>query len=1039
MPYKKKDGLFKKGDSNGGHYSKGSSKKGSNSTDTDDEFVEPVSTQPTVDLSSIAVVKPAGKSNMTGKLLLIGAIVLTVLAITAAAIFSYSLYKNEVAVREAAALDALPRIIVPEGHFNKPTAATYEYTFLKDMKAIKITPKVDVYADLNADAAALGAEVDAIIKNVKALGFNSIVVDTKYDNSVIFNSTVLEKTPVDLLSIIVEKAKAEGINVVSIFNVTGVNNTAQETIKDYYSQQNKEDILNAVTELANSYELDSILLDNYYSSKNAGAYAQFMEYGGVGNFEEWLYSNSTSTIGSISQTVNAAANSMPTGLLVKDTWADEKDKEGGSKTTSEFSAYKNGYTDTKAIVEQGLVSFVNADIKTSLDNKNMPFKTVASWWNEVCNVNKTPLYITHAGENANSKQLAGWDGTDQLARQVSTSLKNSNYHGSAFSGLKSMMANMKTSTDILLKYYKDEYSDDELFKNLTISSPDKKQFVTYEENVQFRGKFDSNQEVFLNGTKIVPSEKGGFSVWVPLKVGKNTVTLEHKGKTTTYTIERKVIIFKTVSPTGAMKVPGGSQIEFNVMAYKGSKITATLNGKTVTLQEGGGGEDNVLDSAYVNFQGNMTLPKSTAKDQNLGSIKFSGNYQGYGESKTGSSIVVEKLPDEVDPDSATGQVLQHAVVKTTYANTYPYKTTPGYPQGILYQLPSGVQDIVTSISGDFVNLRSGKTVKKGAVSLQDIPFEGNNSITQFSAGVEGNDTVIRATMNWKSPFSITPSPYPTDPSQTAGGYSFSANSVTILLDYATTMAKDNVVTDLSSSPIFSGISMERVKNDAMGIYQYKITLPLSQTGRYYGAHAEYDGNTLVIRFNHPPSGGSLSGLKVVLDPGHGGSDHGTRAGGDILEKEANLIMANKFKSELEALGAEVVMTRYDDTNPSLEQRTAIAHANKADIFISCHHNSAAPNPSPNGVETFFNAPFSQPLAKYIQGQLGQILTNRGAKSSVGNYNFVVTREKQFPSVLIEFGFLSNPQEEQKIMDPSHQDAMARAAAQGVLDYYNAYN
>ena len=71
-------------------------------------------------------------------------------------------------------------------------------------------------------------------------------------------------------------------------------------------------------------------------------------------------------------------------------------------------------------------------------------------------------------------------------------------------------------------------------------------------------------------------------------------------------------------------------------------------------------------------------------------------------------------------------------------------------------------------------------------------------------------------------------------------------------------------------------------------------------------------------------------------------------------------------------------------------------------------------------------------ASSVQNQLAQYLNNRGAKG----YNFQVTREKQDPSILIEFCFLSNPNDEAFMLDSANQDAMAAAVAQGVLDYYS---
>lgn len=1039
MPYKKKEGkLFKK--STPRHYKK-NSRVSSKIMDADNEIKPDKIIEGAASAPAGVLAKEKPISSKKSKALPIIGIIITVIALIAAGIFAYFLLREDtngdipaVTAPIGDSANAAPRIVVPDEFFAE---SKYDFTYVEGMKAVKLVPKKDFMTGEQVTEESVGKEIDSLIADIGELQFNSIIVDTRYDQRVIYKSSVLESTDFDVLQLLIEKAKAAKINVMAVYHLNGVKSINGELISTHLSYDCKELLYQAASELPLNYELLGILLDDYYVQKNADAYKSFVEYGAVGNYDEWLRQNTATTIDEAVEAIHAASNSMPTGLLIKDVWANQSQNEQGTPTKADYSALIDGYADTKGIVESKKIDFINVEIDTSLYDNSVPFNTVASWWDAICKKAGLPLYVTHNTANAN----AAGAGTDQLARQVSKTVSLNKHYGNAFTDIDVMMNHMNDSTDILMKYYQEEYSVEDLFKDLKVTLPEKRNVVTYEENIQFRGKFDPNQEVFLNGEKIIPTEREGFSVWVPLEVGKNVITLEHKGKKVIYNVERKVIILKKVSPTEDMTVSGSSQVEVNVMAYQGSKITATLNGQTITLVEGGAGDDNVLDSAYVNMQGTFTVPRAGAKEQNIGKITINGSYKGYTASAAGANITVDKIPDEVDPDEATGQILQHAVVNMRYANTYPYNTTPGYPQAILYQLPMGTQDIVQSINGDFVNLRSGKTVKMGAVSLQDIAFEGNNAITEFSAGVEGDDTVIRSTFNWKAPFSIMPNPYPTDQSQTVI-YSFASNTVEILFDYTTRVDKERFVADVSSSPIFSSITHERVRNEARGIWQYKVTLTLQQTGRYYGCHAEYEGNTLVLRFNHPPSSGSLSGLKIAVDPGHGGSKVGTTAGSDVLEKEINMLQAWAVKDSLEARGAQVLMIRESDVFMDEPDRVDMAEAHGCDLYISVHHNSAGANSAPTGVQTYYNAPFSQPLAKYVQAQLEQVF---GAtrwnwyKSSVPSYNFIVTREKQFPSILVEFGYLSNRSDEARAQDAGHRAAMAEALAQGVVDYYSAYN
>lgn len=969
------------------------------------------------------------------RVILIAGIALTAVALVAAGLGIYFAYQREEAAKEAAALEALPRIEIPEGHFAQ---ASFEPATLPNaVKSLTIKPGADFLKSADPTEETLAKEIDAIMAELQKMEFNSLVVDTRLNDSVIFSSSKLKSAPIDALSAIIAKATELNIPVSAKFHMTDVAKADGTVITNHMDAANRRIISAAAAELAKKYEIANILLDSYYTEPNGDTYSAYVSYGSPGDYKDFMRYATNSAFDETILEIKQTKTALPVGILINDVWANQDTIEGGSATQADFEAYKDGYTDTKALIEAGMFDFVNVSISTALPDEKEPFKAIVQFWAETCKAKTVPMYVTLAGENAASKELPGWNGTDELARQLITAISTGNFYGFSITGLEHLKQDVGGSTEYLLKFLRDEISDAEATSGLDITSPTKKNVVTYEELYQFRMKFDPNADVFLNGEKIVPSERGGASMWMPLKVGKNTFTLEHKGRSTTYTIERKVIIIPKdeISPTGNIKVPGGGTVTVSVMAYKDSVITATLNGKTITLEPGGGSSE--IDTSYVSYTGSFTAPKATNKEQNIGSITLKGTYQGYVENHTAANVTVDKLPDDSEPDALTGSTQRMAEVSLTYANTYPYQTTGGYPQAIPYQLPKGTKDIVVGQSGEYLHLRSGKTIMANAANVSDMTFDGNNAITQFSMGVENNDTVLRMTMNWRSPFSLTPSPYPTEP-LAGNSYRFNANTITLTMDYVTFISPEGISGDISGSSVFSGISYEKVYNEARKIYQMKITLPMYQAGRYYGAHATWEDNTLVVKFNQPPSSGSLSGLRIVVDPGHGGNDNGTMAGRDILEKDANVLVAQAVRDALQGMGAEVIMTRESDVRVQNELRPEVAHSYQADMFLSIHHNSSAVNPNAWGVQTYYNSPFSQPLAMYIQEQTQQVTgTSTWTKwfGSMPSYNFIVTRERQFPSVLIETGFLSNVGDEAKSLDPSFRASFAQAVAQGVLNYY----
>ncbi|MEJ5185935.1 MAG: N-acetylmuramoyl-L-alanine amidase, partial [Candidatus Geothermincolales bacterium] len=178
-------------------------------------------------------------------------------------------------------------------------------------------------------------------------------------------------------------------------------------------------------------------------------------------------------------------------------------------------------------------------------------------------------------------------------------------------------------------------------------------------------------------------------------------------------------------------------------------------------------------------------------------------------------------------------------------------------------------------------------------------------------------------------------------------------------------------------------------------------------------------------------GGSFFGVKVCLDPGHGGSDPGAIGPTGLLEKDVNLKVALKLKSLLEAEGASVLLTRADDRYVSLSERCQIANSWRADIFVSIHHNSVG-DPSVNGTETLISpaaGEFTRQLANSVQAELVAELklANRGVKER----SLVVLNNTVMPAILTEASFISNPDEERRLRDDAYLEREARAILRGM--------
>ena len=190
---------------------------------------------------------------------------------------------------------------------------------------------------------------------------------------------------------------------------------------------------------------------------------------------------------------------------------------------------------------------------------------------------------------------------------------------------------------------------------------------------------------------------------------------------------------------------------------------------------------------------------------------------------------------------------------------------------------------------------------------------------------------------------------------------------------------------------------------------------------------------------------------VYLDAGHGGYDPGASYFG-ISEKSLTLAIQSRVKAKLESEGYQVVTTRTSDTYVDLTDRSRAANASESDIFVSIHINASGSSAA-QGIETYYYQPYaeypsrinatyhanptrlsmSDTLANAIQSSL---INATGAQNQgVKRQTFAVLRETTAPAVLLELGFLSNPQEAARMNTSAYQETLANAIVAGIKSYY----
>lgn len=217
-------------------------------------------------------------------------------------------------------------------------------------------------------------------------------------------------------------------------------------------------------------------------------------------------------------------------------------------------------------------------------------------------------------------------------------------------------------------------------------------------------------------------------------------------------------------------------------------------------------------------------------------------------------------------------------------------------------------------------------------------------------------------------------------------------------------------------------------------------VPVKQINGYW-AEIDYKGKKGYVHKSYlkllNQTAKPLQNRIIILDPGHGGKDPGT-VKGSASEKAITLKVSTLAKKKLEAAGAKVLMTRTGDTYPTLQDRVDFTNANYGEIFVSVHVNSAS-NTSAQGTETYYAVSTGDmyqedvDLATFVNNQIVKNLNmkNRGVKEQ----QYYVIRNMLIPSILVELGFLTNSEDNNKLTNDQYVELFAESIYKGILQYY----
>jgi len=563
-------------------------------------------------------------------------------------------------------------------------------------------------------------------------------------------------------------------------------------------------------------------------------------------------------------------------------------------------------------------------------------------------------------------------------------------------------------------------------------------------------------QVSVNGNQISRTASGHFAPTFPLQIGENLFTFRYENQEVKIKVTRESnqpevpvgLAFAKDSLTPKVDVASlpGEYICFGAIAPANALVAVKLAGVTIPLKarsqvelpdnksvllgenspiakssteqyQGcgktppnppllrGGNESNAILARGEN-ESNSSLPKGEKIDLGVPVFELTMNDRTISQQGTGKISILSPADLEI------AEVTADPGVARTGASTDFSRMTP---------LPKGTRATIIGREGEWIRLDYGAWIKASEVRIvKDVVPVRSIIRSARSRQVPGWTEVL------------FPLEIPVPVTVQEGERTFT------LTLYNTTAQTD--IIRLDDDQVISRLEWQQISPLQV---QYTFNLKSAQQ---WGYKLRYDGTTLVLSLKHPPANTSmmpnsqakpLSGIKILIDPGHGGpEDGGAVSPVGIREKTVALTVSKLVQQELVNRGANVVMTRVEDVDLDLPPRLEMIQKEEPAIAISIHYNALPDNGDAiktKGVGAFWFHPQAHSLAIFLHNYLVAKL-NRPSYGVFWN-NLAMTRPAVTPSVLMELGFLINPEEFEWIVNPTEQKKLAEAIAQGVTEWF----
>lgn len=934
-------------------------------------------------------------------------------------------------------------------------------------------------------------EADKILDKVVDMGLNTVFFQVRSNSDALYKSSIYPWSAVltgtqgkdpgyDPLEYFVEGAHKRGLKLHAWVNPYRVQSKTDRTLlcdtqpalkhpewtvetkkgQLYYDPGNSEVrkcIENGIEEIVKNYKVDGIVFDDYfYPEKDFNDKNTYKLNCTNGQTIEDFRRNSVNLlVKETHEKIKAINKDVKFGISPAGVWANSSQTILGSNTKGAFSSYYEQYADTRLWVKSNWVDYISPQLYWAIGNEKADYAEVLDWWVNTVKGTKVDLYISHGALYQNEGKN-DWGSPDQILKQVRMASKYPEYKGSIYFSYSDLVKDNKGFATALKNYYNGKVMASSFGRSLEITSP-ADGTTTSESRVRITGVSDYNFPLLLNGTPVERSEDGYFSVYVNLVAGKNEFAFEHKGDTKKLTINSAVDVLTSVNPKQDIIADGGAKINISAVAHKDATVYATIANQKIKMSEvDTSGIDNHVQennssSDYVTFSGIFTLPESGAEEQDLGNISVTASYANLTKSLEGSHVKVKALKINKG-EKCIATVVSNSSINNQYVETFLYADNLYRPVACS-QIPGTWDYLEANADGtpkqyyydsmSYYRLSCGLMLYSGNVKISSVKEMPLNEISKVTQSSEDNSRYTTFTFDGTTKVTYnagTTVNYPNMSTNATGMRDYSISNFNakefVLYVFNT---KNAVNFDLQDNPLFNSVSVSKISDTS-----FKYTFTLKKPGSFYGFDVTYNASGDLVLSCKNPWNGDVNNLKVAIDPGHGGVDFGAVAGKNY-EKTINLEFAKKVKQILidkyKLKEENIFITRTEDKliaedkGKDLQKRIIDTINTHADVSICIHQNDGGGE----GFETYYYQPFSHDLAATIQSNLslaystsGFKAVNRGCKFTKDKA-YYTTRQSQFPSILVECGFIDNSNDVKFITSDKGKDAICDALAKSCIE------